>query len=609
MKKVTFLWLLGPLMALVLLGIIILIVRTGVIYENRSTSVDFLPEDFVISSLPEEKASSVIIYNSDYDVSVNTKSNIAYVLDSMKVSFDTVDLIYEELPDLSKYSTAVLAISDYELLGERYLQFTQWVRDGGRAFLAIAPAYSPVFEAIYAKLGIQYCTESYLEFDGVKFITDFMIGSKELEMEEGEFEGNSLALQVTEDSTKHMVALGEEGIPILWEHDYGKGKFVVYNYDNLGYKDSRGIIAASYSLLEDVFVYPVINASMYFIDDFPAPIPEGYYPTITEDYGRDIAGFYQNIWWPDIISLSDKYGVKYTGLLVETYNDKTSAPFTGAEEDLEVYYNYGAMLLNSGGELGLHGYNHMPLCLESFDYKGKLDYKKWSSKNNMKEALDELNSFARELFPDNEFNTYVPPSNILSSEGREVLAESYPNIKVISGSYLPETNYEIEQEFDVSSDGMINVPRVVSGCDINPYMQWVAFNELNFHYVNSHFLHPDDVLDVDRGADKGWAYLAQRFEEYINWVDNSAPGIRNMTARQGAAAVERYHFLTVQDTYEDNKLKIAIGGFFDEAWFLVRINKGKPGEVLGGSLEHVTGNLYLLQAKDPSVIINITGMR
>ena len=62
--------------------------------------------------------------------------------------------------------------------------------------------------------------------------------------------------------------------PLIWEKSYGKGKFVV---DNLGIyeRNVRGIYAASYSLLTEVTVYPVINGSTYYIDDFPSPVPAG----------------------------------------------------------------------------------------------------------------------------------------------------------------------------------------------------------------------------------------------------------------------------------------------------------------------------------------------
>ena len=63
----------------------------------------------------------------------------------------------------------------------------------------------------------------------------------------------------------------EEG-SFIWENSYGKGKFVVDNF-GLCEKATRGFFAASYSLLTDVMVYPVLNGSVFYLDDFPSPVP------------------------------------------------------------------------------------------------------------------------------------------------------------------------------------------------------------------------------------------------------------------------------------------------------------------------------------------------
>ena len=135
----------------------------------------------------------------------------------------------------------------------------------------------------------------------------------------------------------------ERQIPLLWECRYGKGKFVVSNNSIMQKKEARGIVCAAYSLLSDICVYPVMNFSVFFIDDFPAPMPEGHHTVILKQYGRAIENFYKNIWWPDMLRLGKEYGLKYTGLLVETYNDNVKGPFS-AEQDLEAPVFWGHAL-------------------------------------------------------------------------------------------------------------------------------------------------------------------------------------------------------------------------------------------------------------------------
>ena len=79
------------------------------------------------------------------------------------------------------------------------------------------------------------------------------------------------------------------------------------------------------------------------------------------------------------------------------------------------------------------------------------------------------------------------------------------------------------QEFEVAEDGIVEQPRIISGAVIDDYMELAAVSELNMHFVNTHFMHPDDLLDEDRGARLGWKKLKKRLDEYMDWLYTSAP--------------------------------------------------------------------------------------
>ena len=133
----------------------------------------------------------------------------------------------------------------------------------------------------------------------------------------------NLQLSYTDSNLVH--AESNNRIPLLWEHKQGKGLIVVNNLSVCS-RESRGYYAAAYSLLQDVFAYPVINSSLFFIDDFPAPLPIGYNEYITKFNKRDVRSFFLNVWWPDLIDLSKRYGLKYTGLIIQDYNERVAPP-------------------------------------------------------------------------------------------------------------------------------------------------------------------------------------------------------------------------------------------------------------------------------------------
>lgn len=180
------------------------------------------------------------------------------------------------------------------------------------------------------------------------------------------------------------------------------------------------------------------------------------------------------------------------------------------------------------------------------------------------------------------------------------------DIKAIASVYLGDGNgISYDQEFEVSEDGIIETPRVISGYLMDEYTQLVALSELNFHFVNTHFQHPDDALDVDRGARMGWEKMFGNLSEYVDWLYTSAPEIRSLTGTELAAAVQIYDELGVKREYEGNTLMLELGNFRKEAWLMVRINEGTPGKVTGGELEEIQDGLYLLRADEEDIRIEI----
>ena len=152
---------------------------------------------------------------------------------------------------------------------------------------------------------------------------------------------------------------------------------------------------------------------------------------------------------------------------------------------------------------------------------------------------------------------------------------------------------------------MVDQPRIISGCDIDDFMTMGAFSELNMHYVNNHFTHPDDSLDPERGAELGWKELKNRFDSYLSWLYTSAPNLRNFTGTEFSAAVQRFAAVTPEMQVQDHEMVLSIDNFYDDAQFFVRFNEKEPGTVTGGKLTRLTGDLYLLEADRETVTVRL----
>ena len=595
MKKIRYSHLFGVLVCFLAMAAVLYAERSGVKYEAGAVKYAYMPQEaYIYPQMEEWQRTCLFLMDSRQDESGKALDQFRQILKDMRVGYQVVDLADQELPGLDSYQTAVVALSDLSVLGEEALTLCRWVEAGGRALFPLTLQREITLDLIAPKLGILEASYENAMVESMYMEEGFIIGGGRAFTVTDPYES---ALLVSVEEKCRVYAYEEDSrVPLIWECGYGAGKFVVDNF-GLCEKAYRGFYAASYSLLEDICVYPVINSSAFYIDDFPSPVPQGDGEYIRRDFGMSISDFYTNVWWPDVRGLAKRFGIRYTGVMIENYEDQVSGELI-RNFDQARYHYFGNMLLDMGGELGYHGYNHQPLCLDSFHYEEDLGYQEWESMEKMEESVKELADFARELFPLERFSVYVPPSNVLSPEGREILRDQ--GIQTIAAIYFPGGS-GYEQEFEVAEDGIVEAPRIISGCSIDSYMQIAAASELNLHFVNSHFLHPDDLLDPDRGATIGWRKLKEEFTGYLEWLYRSAPQIRNQTGSEQAGAIQRFSNLSLWRETTKEEFYMDIDGFYDEAYFLVRVNEGTAGQVEGGELTHLTGNLYLLHAKNKEI--------
>lgn len=585
-----------------MMAVILFAERAGIHYQEKKRQISYIDRDRIVTEkevVSSLKKSCLVLMDSSQEESIQAWTQFRQIFMDMRVGTEVVDLQKQTLPELEPYETVTVLLKSLEPLKENVLDICSWVKEGGSVLFALTLQKETYVSMIEQKLGIISSGYQNAEVSSIYFEKDFLIGGGRSYMITDPFDS---AWEVQLDETARVYArIGDEnGMPLIWERNYGKGKFVIDNF-GLTEKAVRGFYAASYSLLTDAGVYPVINGSVFYLDDFPSPVPSGDGTYVRRDYNTSIAEFYSNVWWPDMMTLAAKHGVKYTGVIIENYEDDTDGEIT-EQTDVQRFQYFGNMILHQGGELGYHGYNHQPLSLSNVDYGTVLPYKTWTSLDAMEKAVDELIRFGKKMFPATELSVYVPPSNVLSEEGRKLLGEKFPEIRSIASNYF-SGEFAYVQEFETAEDGIVEQPRIISGAVIDDYMQMAALSELNMHFVNSHFMHPDDLLDEDRGAALGWEKLKKRLDEYMTWLNESAEELRNLTGSELAGAVQRYGALTVDKEITEKEIRLHLGHLYDEAYLMVRINEGKPGEVTGGELVNITGNLYLLRAEESEVVI------
>ena len=587
------------------IALVLLVESLGVHYGATRFDITYLDRDKAIpaaDAIAGEKATNLLVIDSSQEGVSDAESMLDRVLLDMKVPTVTVDLAQgDEIPTLKQYQTMVIAMPNLDPLDEHVLQIMQWVKKGGGVMFAMTPEKTGYLDVIGPQIGIESSAYKYVVTEGITPSKDFMLGGGQTYMFSDPFKSS---LSVALNDRAQVEAVSSNGrTPLVWRSSVESGTAVMCNI-GIYVKMVRGFYASAFSLLSSAMAYPVINSAAFYLDDFPSPVPSGNGKYIKRDYNMSISEFYSQVWWPDLVRLAERYGIRFTGVMIENYGDDTKNDPVRQTDNTQFEY-YGGLLLRQNGEIGYHGYNHQPLVLPNTDYGNEYTYVQWPNRKAIVDSLNELIAFQKAVLPAATSSVYVPPSNILSSEGRQIIGEDVPQIRAIASmAFPPDSSLEYVQEFGVAADGVVEAPRIVSGSMVNnSYMRLAAVSELNMHYVSTHFMHPDDLLDEDRGAKEGWETYRKGLEDYLDWLEQSAPSIRMQTGTECAAAVQRFSGLTVSMATSDDSWDLHLGNLIDQGWLMFRANNGTPGRVRGGSLTKLTGNLYLLKATSATVHI------
>jgi hypothetical protein len=605
--------LLLPLILFLILTMTLFIQRTGVTYQVNSQyyqSLQFLPSEVleIKNFFPDKPTKTLVVYDSQiaYETMLDFHENLYAALDSMRVKYDIYDISSNTKFDYSNYEEIIFATLDTSSIDHLTLDISNWINSGGKIFFAIRPDNSILFNTLLINSDIVTVSEFLVYRSGLEFLSDLLPGTQGRILGTDFIGGASYHVVIDNSSCNvHITSADINKTPIVWVCNIENGRVAVINSDQFGTKVSRGLVGSVYTLLHDTFVYPVINSSTLYIDDFPAPFPEGSNELITKFYNMNTETFFREVWWVDMQEISVKHNIRFTTGMIETYENNLKPPFP-KQLELESTKYYGNAILASNGEIIFHGYNHVPLCLSDNDVNESNGYPAWPNTESAQLSLIEVYNFGNLVFDNYSFLGYMPPSNILCSDSRRWLPIVIPDLKYIASIYLPDLDEEeYEQEFVEASDGVIEFPRIISGYALtdDEYSLWAAINELSLHYVSSHFVHPDDMLDIDRHADKGWDNLRDQYDSFLQWLEDAAPGLRNTTGSEGAMAVQRYYRLAVHTEEKENSLEISLGNFYDEAWLILRSTR-TPFDVEGGVLTQISSDRYLLQALESKVIIS-----
>lgn len=543
------------------------------------------------------KEKFLIIYGDDENELVNLEKTLGY----LKVDYEAI-LSSKALESYSGYDMIILL--DHQM--SRVIDIEKlllYAKEGGKLFYLIDGSinFDPLFKNYAETFGIK-SFEKEIPTNEVRFNTEILTGIiGELNVADPQNDSfyafEPTQVELLEDCIIYMES--QDGIPMIWKRSLENGIIMTLNLGAYDDKEKRGLLAGGISLLKDYFVYPIINSEVVFIDDFPADYISN--PEILKvNYGRDTQRYLLEIWWPDMVSLMKKYGLIYTGAFVETYNNQIEGPFEDNEQIETSTKRLVSDIMKFGGEISFHGYNHQSLLFDQTE-SDAYGYKAWKSDEDIVEAIKHSISFYKTMYPNYDFYTYVPASNLLDPAAIKDLKEAIPSLKTISSVYVGEVDEnnqqnlaDFDQEFGFDDRYGVALPRVSSGAFLDDNLLYTIASAITVNGIVNHFIHPDDSIEVDRSHGLIWGDLYKEYDHLFGTIYEKYPWLEEETVSDASEKVEAYTYSEVYYHMKGRTLTISADHFQNEMSVIVVMDQN----ILSGTdceFEQIDSHRYLIK--------------
>lgn len=591
----SFIWMLLPLVTFLLITVAIMVERVGFKSQGEQSELARLPAFKETDKIPLQKpgGSCLIITEDDSTEAMGVDNSFSELLLSAKIGCDSVPASQLNAKNIENYDQFIITIYDLDLIRDHINQIFDEVAKGGGILFTIRPDPNLTFQAIYRKLGITSKADRLSKTIGIEFERELLIGGKNALTDFSFFDHSSIPVELDDSAEIYVRSADQYRLPLIWKYNFEQGQVVVVNSDQFTRPESAGILFASFGLLQEYFLYPIINSFTYYLDQFPGPLTSAQNEGIMDEFGRDNKSFFINVWWPDVINAGNKYDVKFTGLMVQSFTDDPKLPFQ-QEGDEEDYEFLSSSLIHNHGEVGLLGYSLLPYCpalvtndtasLENLGIFSSLAFAEYisSSSDQLVSTLAPADSANC-----NDVNELTQVSNKLENL---IIRDDQQVDAIIPGYYFQE-----------KESGMVTLPMENFGYSLSDAEIWRKLNLATTKFATVGSINPYDLLHQESSS---WTDLRSDFEDQLLWIRSTYPEMRSRTASEAAKATQRYSRIDYQYNLEGNSLLISTKNFYDESWFILNIGS-TPTSITGGEMQQIGENRYLLKITEPVMSIEL----
>lgn len=439
-------------------------------------------------------------------------------------------------------------------------------------------------------LGICKVVSAKTEITGVKLFEGLLLGGEvvyETPEDKDERDRQDLQLnvpwyQVGSGTKTYMVGLldqskqketvkNEELPTLIWRNGIRNGSIFCVVGDYMKDSTALGLLDGMVAEASSYYIYPVVNAQNLSMINFPVFADENN-EQMMELYSQSITGMARDIMWPSLISIVEKGGLKMTCFMQPQTNYEDGIEPTS--KDLVFYLK---QMKEQNAEAGL-----------SLQYKNA---------ESLRDKLNQDAEFFRKADSSYKYGAAYTEEKDLDTVKALMNTELMKNVSTLVCEYTEDEP-------------------VISYCTDSVTLQSVTSDGMNYTYsddirmrsIQSSMGYTNVMLNMqkifwpERKKDR-WQIMQKRFSSNLLTYWKNFTGFDSTTFSESNTRTRTFLNLDFSETRTDDEiiLKTSESG----SWFILRTHGEEIEEIEGGTQKKLEDNVYLIQAQDTTVKIQV----
>ena len=374
------------------------------------------------------------------------------------------------------------------------------------------------------------------------------------------------------DQSKQKETVENEELPtLIWRNGIRNGSIFCVVGDYMKDSTALGLLDGMVAEASSYYIYPVVNAQNLSMINFPVFADENN-EQMMELYSQSITGMARDIMWPSLISIVEKGGLKMTCFMQPQTNYEDGIEPTS--RDLVFYLK---QMKEQNAEAGL-----------SLQYKNA---------ESLRDKLNQDAEFFRKADSSYKYGAAYTEEKDLDTVKALMNTELMKNVSTLVCEYTEDEP-------------------VISYCTDSVTLQSVTSDGMNYTYsddirmrsIQSSLGYTNVMLNMqkifwpERKKDR-WQIMQKRFSSNLLTYWKNFTGFDSTTLSESNTRTRTFLNLDFSETRTGDEitLKTSESG----SWFILRTHGEEIEEIEGGTQKKLEDNVYLIQAQDTTVKIQV----